>query len=371
MMRAAITMLLAVAACHGPGKTEQPSRSSAAYDDAAMWLCRPDVATDACHGNLDATELLPDGTRKIIPFVRAAGPDAAQVDCFYIYPTVDLDLRSGNHTDFKDRSKIDAVVRAQIARFAEVCNVYAPLYRQITIGTYVFASAAEKQRYSAIAYSDIVAAFHAYLTRFDRGHRIVIIGHSQGAELASRLLHDTFDSNDALRARLLVAMPIGFDANTPDGATVGGSFEHLAACTTDDETGCIVAYRSIAIGDTPGKKTFRLPPGRRAICVNPGGAGASDTPLVSIYPSKDGKDDVTTPYVIARDVYRSRCVRDPDGKDFLEIHESALPGDQRPRKIDIGKFHGGLGLHIFDLTLPQGDLIELIRRKAAAAPPPT
>jgi hypothetical protein len=42
-------------------------------------------------------------------------------------------------------------------------------------------------------------------------------------------------------------------------------------------------------------------------------------------------------------------------------------GDQRPELIKLSKFHGELGLHIVDLTLPQGNLIELIEKKLAAS----
>jgi pimeloyl-ACP methyl ester carboxylesterase len=364
--RSGLVALLSIAACRGPSRAEAPRTSSAPYADPAMWACRPDRADDLCHGELSATELLPDGSQRAVPFVRPADP---QVDCFYIYPTVDLARRVGNHAELKLDDHIARAVRAQIARFSSVCNVYAPLYRQVTIGTYVFGGdRAKTQRFFDVAYSDVAAAFHEYLTHFDRGHKIVILGHSQGAQMAARLLHDTFDQDAALRARLLVGMPIGYDANVPDGATVGGTFEHLAPCTTDDETGCLVAYRSIAIGDNPDKRAFELPPGRRAICVNPAGAGERDTPLTSSVPAHElHAIDVPTPYVIERDAFRARCVADPAGHDYLEIRDSNLPGDRRPKLLELASAHGALGLHIYDFQLPQEDLIALIARKLAAA----
>jgi hypothetical protein len=116
-----------------------------------------------------------DGSRTVES--HAPARDSA-VDCFYIYPTVDLSIIPGNHVDFSDLSKIRATAAAQIARFSEVCNVYAPLYRQATIATY-FSTKGDQQHFFDVAYSDIAAAFDAYRERFDRGHRIVIIGHSQ------------------------------------------------------------------------------------------------------------------------------------------------------------------------------------------------
>ena len=162
-------MILLAGSCRAPSRVEDPHRDEGFYDDPAHWLCRPDLPSDPCHGNLDATELLPDGSRQVVPFDEAAAADP-QVDCFYIYPTVDLALRAGNHTDFGDRGKIDDVARAQIARYRQVCRVFAPLYRQITIGTYIFSSEAERQRFSDVAYADVTAAFKNYLAHFDRGH---------------------------------------------------------------------------------------------------------------------------------------------------------------------------------------------------------
>jgi hypothetical protein len=109
--------------------------TSAAYRDPAMWLCRPDLASDACRGDRTTTEIAPDGTRTIRSDLGRPHRDAP-VDCFYIYPTLDLSPVPGNHTDFSDLDRERATAAAQIGRFSDVCNVYAPLYRQATIGTY-------------------------------------------------------------------------------------------------------------------------------------------------------------------------------------------------------------------------------------------
>jgi hypothetical protein len=354
-------ILAVVAACSVPSRSEHVRMSSAAYRDSALWLCRPDLASDACRGDLTTTEIAADGSQVVHPHAPAI--DAA-VDCFYIYPTLDLSLIPGNHVDFSDLAKIRKTAGAQIARFSEVCNVYAPLYRQATIATYI-ASKGDQRHFFDVAYSDIAAAFHEYLTHFDRGHPIVIIGHSQGSQMAARLLHDTFDQSDALRPRLLVAMPIGFAVDVPDGAEVGGTFEHLPPCARVDQKGCVIAYRSIAAGDTPSRWIADATPGHHALCVEPSGRGVL---AESIFPVGDRKLGVTTPYVSVRDFYRARCVSAPHGRDYLEIAEARVPGDRRPSLVNLDKNHGGLGLHVYDLQFAQGDLIELIRAKLAANP---
>ena len=56
------------------------------YSDPSTWVCRPGIDQNPCYGNLDATELLPDGGRQLQKHERATDP---KFDCFYVYPTVD------------------------------------------------------------------------------------------------------------------------------------------------------------------------------------------------------------------------------------------------------------------------------------------
>ncbi|HEV7557515.1 MAG TPA: DUF3089 domain-containing protein [Kofleriaceae bacterium] len=353
-----LAILSVVAACSLPSRSEHVRTSSTAYRDPDMWLCRPDLPTDACRIDLTTTELRADGSRVVVPHHPATD---APVDCFYVYPTVDLNLIPGNHVDFSDTAKMAKAAAAQIARFSEVCNVYAPLYRQATIATYV-ASNGDQRHFFDVAYSDIAAAFHAYLQTFDRGKPIVIIGHSQGSQMAAHLLKDTFDQSDELRPRLLVAMTIGFSVDVPDGASTGGTFEHLVPCTRPEQTSCVIAYRTIADGDAP-SSIGETPVGHHVLCVDP---SSHDTLTESVFKSKAG---IATPYTSVRDFYRAHCVTDARGHGFLAIAEARAPGDQRPSLIDLGGSHGGIGLHIYDVQVGQGDLVELIRDKARTGRP--
>src|SRR3954469_18616559 len=162
--------LLVVAGC-ATSRNEQVRTSDAAYRDPAWWVCRPDLPSDACRGDLATTILEPDGKRTVEAHAPARD---AKLDCFYIYPTIDLSLLPGNHVDFSDLAKIRSTAAAQIARFSEVCNVYAPLYRQATIATY-FSTKGDQKHFFDVAYSDIAAAFAVYREWFAHDHRIVII----------------------------------------------------------------------------------------------------------------------------------------------------------------------------------------------------
>ncbi len=217
-----------------------------------------------CRTDLDATALGTDGKPVPVPFTAAPHPLA---DCFYVYPTVDMALVAGNHTDFADTSRMREVARAQVARFSSVCRVFVPLYRQMTIGTY-FAPADEHQRRFETAYQDVLAAFRYYLAHFDDGRGIVLLGHSQGAQLVEKLLQTLFDDDPAMRARLVVAMPIGGDVDVATGSTRGGTFHKLPALLVGRRTRLRRGLRNLLAGGSqapvapvlrrPGRRRYRV-----------------------------------------------------------------------------------------------------------------
>jgi Protein of unknown function (DUF3089) len=345
------------------------------YESAQAWLCRPDLPDDPCRTDLDATELRPDGTHVAVPFVAAAHPLA---DCFYVYPTVDMATNAGNHDDFADTTRMREAVRAQVARFGSVCRVFAPLYRQMTIGTYV-APAQEHERRFAVAFGDVLAAFRYYLAHFDDGRGIVLVGHSQGAQMVERLLQTLFDDDPAMRARLVVAMPIGGDVDVAEGSTRGGTFHNIPLCTSLDEPGCVVAYATYSPDGLKHPWPGTPAPGRRTACVNPAAPGGTAKARLSgtAFPTHSQYRDnmpggwASTPFLVMRDYYSAWCVDRTDGFSYLAVTPDPAPGDVRPRPIDLdagvwrqqlGRVQ--LGLHILDFQFTQDDLVNLVGRKA-------
>jgi hypothetical protein len=388
---AALTAAALLGACSfaepGPGPSAPsgaaPSAGPAApasplaYDNPTSWLCRPDLPNDACHGNLDATELLSDGSHKVVPFVAAENPPA---DCFYVYPTVDVGMVPGNHDDFRDTTAMQEFVRTQAARFRSTCRLYAPLYRQVTIASYFEPEPARSQHFG-VAFADVLAAFRWYLAQAPPGRKIVLLGHSQGAEMVVRLLRAVFDDDEAMRARLLVAMPIGGDVDVPAGQTVGGTFTHIPMCTAPDQLGCVVAYRTYRAGH-PAKSWDGPPPaGRTSVCVNP--ADVADNkrrhlasaviPTRSTYRMRETMPGAwsTTPFLVLRDFYEAECVDGKAGFRYLAVEAAPGAGDTRTNPIDfdnvIWKYQ--LGLHLLDFQLAQGDLLQMVERRVEALRP--
>jgi len=344
--------------------------SSPRYSVPTEWLCLPG-REDTCQRSLQTTVLKPDGSREVKP-----GPAAnveRNVDCFFVYPTLDYSLGPANVPPGQGSRLVEDWTLGQVGNFREVCNLYVPLYRQITIGTYL-RSAEEREPYLAAAASDVFEAFRHYLGQYNHGRKVVLLGHSQGAEMVVRLLKEFFDDDPGLRQRLLLAIPLGCDLDVPVGKAVGGTLTHVPVCHEAGETGCIVAYRTFGAGRQPGER-WPPPAGREGVCVNP---ALLDTPgqrLLgrSSYSVAMGwvhlPPDITTPFVEYPDFYSGACVKNARGIAGLAIGVGAAVGDVRrnPADFDALFFRTDMGLHLFDFQFAQGDLIDLIGRRAAAS----
>jgi hypothetical protein len=349
------------------------------YERSESWLCRPDRPDDPCRTDLDATELRPDGQRVVEPFQPAAHPTA---DCFYVYPTVDFADVPGNHTDFADTNPMLEATRAQVARFSAACRMFVPYYRQMTIGTYI-APREEHQRRFDVAFADVLAAFRYYLAHFDDGRGIVLLGHSQGAQMVERLVQEVFDDDPAMRARLLVAMPIGGDVDVATGSTKGGTFHNVPVCTSADELGCVIAYATYLPDGLKHPWPGVPAAGRRTACTNPAALGGTAKARLSgtILPTRSryradmpGSRWAKTPFIVLRDYYAAWCIDRPDGFSYLAVTPDPAPGDTRTGPIDLETARWRqqlarvqLGLHILDYQFTQDDLVKLVERKATVA----
>jgi len=334
-----------------------------AQDTAAtVWLCKPGLASNPCTSSAKTTLLRPNGA-------KVAEPPKAQakqpIDCFYVYPTVSQQMTANANLEITPAET--GVALAQASRFSSKCRVYAPIYRQLTLAALFGQATGTVDR--EIGYNDVKAAWNEYLAKYNKGRGVVLIGHSQGTGVLTRLTAAEIDPKPAVRRKLVSALLIGGGVTVAAGKDVGGSFKTIPACRKSNQTACVVAYNTFAQqppSDTRFGRTAK--PGEEVLCVNPAGLrrGTTGKAQVLIPTSQlafGGAPLAPTPWVAMNDLYRTKCLS-AGGASWLQAKDIAGASDKRVR---FGAPLGPTwGLHIVDVNIVLGNLLGLVDQQAAA-----
>jgi hypothetical protein len=343
-----------------------------------VWLCRPGLAGDPCASPLTATVV----ARRGAVHVETAVPSRkAAIDCFYVYPTISDEptINANLAIGFRER----LVALAQASRFSQVCRVFAPVYRQITLSA-LDHPARITLADARVAYDSVLSGFRDYMAHYNHGRGVVFIGHSQGAAILIKLLKQEVDGTQLVRRRLVSALLMGGNVTVRKGQAVGGDFKHIPACRSSSETGCVVAYSSFTakppqnsqFGRTTSDAGVRvlaphkLSPDIRIMCVNPaalaGGTATLDPYLPSLvltFLPAGSAPSVRTPWIAFPDEYSARC-RSSGNATWLQVTHVGGATDRRPLLTHLQD--PALGLHILDVNIALGNLVQLVRNEAVA-----
>ena len=352
------------------------------YSKPESWLCRPGQH-DACETDLTTTVIASDGT--LSRETWAADPNAP-VDCFYVYPTVSTDPtpNSDMTADEAERN----VIRQQFARFASKCKPYAPMYRQVTLAGLrtQMAGGGRAVLDRGVQYDDVRDAWNYYLDHENRGRGVVLVGHSQGSYILLRLIREEIDGKP-IEARLVSAILLGTTLAVPQGKDLGGAFQHIPLCRAASQTGCVVTYASFRSTVPPPANTLFgkvTAPGMTAACTNPaalgGGSGelhaylsAQGQTIVGAAPPKPWvtpERPIETPWVSVPGMLTARCASN-ENASYLEVTVHADPAGRRADDIrgDLmagGQVQANWGLHLIDVNLSMGNLLDTVGQQAKA-----
>jgi hypothetical protein len=357
----------------------EPSNTD--YSKPTVWLCWPG-REDACTQNQDATLIAENGTLKHEAYHAAKSP---AIDCFYVYPTVSTQT-SGN-SDLTVTHAETSVVLAQFARFGEQCRLYAPMYRQVTLTALLAGIAGQPIPVDRnLGYSDVLAAWRYYLAHENQGRGVVLVGHSQGSGVLTRLIRDEIDGKP-IQSKLVSAILMGTSLPVPKGADVGGAFKHIPVCHANSQIHCVIAFADFRANVPPPSNTRfgKAPEGMQAVCANPaalgGGSGKLDAYLSSrrIAGTEPGaqqdswttpEQTIDTPFVKVPGMLTAECVNNDHGSYLaVTVHPSTSgkrTGEITGDVIVNGKVQEDWGLHLIDANLHMGNLVAIVGTEAKA-----
>jgi len=384
-----LAVFAAFAACLVSAQTTRPGllgkSAAGAYGDIKSWLCRPGVegsspGNDACDIDLTTTVIAADGKLSRETWTADAN---APIDCFYVYPTVSTDP-TPNSDMTADAAELN-VIRQQFARFGSKCRRYAPMYRQVTLaGLRLMFAGGGGSLDRGLQYDDVLDAWRYYLDHDNMGRGFVLVGHSQGSFILTRLIREEIDGKP-VQARMVSAILPGATIAVPRGKDVGGAFQHVPLCRAASQTGCVIAYSAFrATMPPPANTRFGKVADQNmaGACTNPAALGGGSGELHA-YLSTDGRtitgttppkpwvspeQKIETPWVSVPGLLTAKCATN-DNATWLEV---AIHGDPAGRRTDsiIGDVGGNTnpqadwGLHLVDVNLAMGNLVDIVGSQA-------
>jgi hypothetical protein len=241
-----------------------PPDSGPDYAKSDNWIARPGLPRDPSSWD-------PEGAAAL-----RVSPITTDANVFYVHPTTYLErarwnapLEPGGQTEFRTR----LFVQSQASAFTQDAQVWAPRYRQAAYGAFLLDSPDARAALD-LAYSDVAAAFEAFLQQVGPVGPIILAGHSQGALHLERLLRERI-AGKPIAKRVVAAYVVGWPISTTADLPALG----LPACRTADQAGCILSWMSFGEPANPElvlnsyeKSTGFVGKGRKredVLCVNP------------------------------------------------------------------------------------------------------
>ncbi|WP_283418834.1 DUF3089 domain-containing protein [Sphingopyxis sp. Geo48] len=367
---------------------EQAAAAPNAYDDPAMWFARPGLADDPAdwrppvEGQKEAIAAkAEDG--KLVGSVKAAEATAANAEpakgdaaIFFVHPTSYYSKASWNAPldDADANYRATLFMQGMASAFGDAGEVWAPRYRQATLGAFLATDRVTAGKAIDAAYRDVEQAFDAFLAAIPKNKPIILAGHSQGALHLTTLLRNRI-AGTPLARRIVAAYVIGWPISRDTDMAVLG----LPACETPEEKGCILSWASFAepadtsmvIGAYDGTIGFDGRPraGTRMLCTNPltgipDTAAGPDANIGTLKPNEGFKAGT----LIAKKV-GAKC---DDDRGFLLIGDAEAAQNYAPSYVLPGNNY-----HVFDITLFWANVrADALRRlatyegKPSPVPPP-
>ncbi|MBU7579008.1 MAG: DUF3089 domain-containing protein [Porphyrobacter sp.] len=222
-----------------------------AYEDPKMWYSRPGIGVSdparwqPAYAQDGAAPAASAGTSADLVAPGRPAPPVRPFAVFFVHPTSYLSraswnapLENGGDAEAERIARI--YLRGMASPFNAASEIWAPRYRQATMGAFLTDAPEGRQAVDA-AYADVREAFRFFLSTVDPKTPIVLAGHSQGALHIKRLIAEEVKGTPAA-ARLVAAYVIGWPVSTLHDLPVMG----IPACAAPSQTACVISWSSFA-----------------------------------------------------------------------------------------------------------------------------
>lgn len=323
-------------------------------------------------------------------------PANSLVDVFALSPTTLIDPNEPAATiplTIVQKSAINLSNQLAFSQLGKFGRIYAPYYRQANLKTYTL-PVSQQNKQAAIfdtAAADALAAFAHYMQNDNKGKKVILAGHSQGALVLAMILRKMETNPEQYRNwldKIVVSVLVGMEggAYVKAHSSIGGWLQNIPICHEPEETGCVVTWAtvkdglpyssSIPIGNTIAvnaelaSKGLKYAPFIKSTMEQTGDpliySTASKMPVSrSIYPRiyiAKGAAGISTDWVAYDQFYQARIIN-PDAEAWgIAVEKIPIPGDQRHDPIAGAIF---ADLHLYDMHILMGTAIEIIAQKLA------
>jgi len=325
---------------------EVPMPAGASYDQAGLWIARPDIARNPALW-------VPPG------YAPTRTPRAS---VFFVHPTSFLEASGWNAPldDEESQTRARLFVRHQASAFNSVGAIWAPKYRQAAFGAFL-TTRDNARRALDFAYRDVLAAYEAFLRQAPADRPILLAAHSQGSLHLMRLLEERVrgaPEAERIAAAYVIGWPVSETADLP--------MLPLPPCERPDQAGCVLSWQSFAEPADPKQVTdvydaSRGPQGvARAgsamLCTNPltgarGGGAPREANRGTLIPNAEFTEAEFRPRAVP-----ARC----DLRGFLLVGDNDRLPEMGPYVLP------GNNYHVYDYALFWANVRADAERRLAA-----
>ena len=145
-----------------------------------------------------------------------------------MYPTVSEQTTPIANLDIEPAQT--SIANYQAARFSQVCNVYAPMYRQVTLRAILSGGSATVTPKSGRPATPTCST-HGTSSALRTAARFRPDRAFAGSGVLKRLIREQIDPDPQVREKMVSALLIGSSVAVPTGKRKGGDFSNTPICT--------------------------------------------------------------------------------------------------------------------------------------------